>query len=579
MLKRKTFIILLISTSIAVNLSAQQVRLDNLKEQYSKDNLLKMHGGVSANTVFYNGDNAGHPPFTWVLSGNVNISVFNQLNLPFGFNFNNLGGNYSYPTMPNRLSLHPVYKWATAHIGDVAMAFSPYTLNGHQFTGGGVELAPDRLPLKVSAMYGRLLRATDYNPAERLNMPAYRRTGYGVKAEYTGAKYSAGMSLFSARDWEKSLPNLPDSIGLSPQGNLAASLNLGLKLIKNLTLSAEYGVSLLTRDLRTGNGGASFFDQLTSRNPSSETFHAIRADISYQLKKNSFGFGYERIDPGYRSLGAYYFTNDLENFTLNFARPFLRDKLTLATNVGIQHDNLDSNKSENNLRFVGALNLNWIPVEQLNLSFAYSNFQTYTNIRSQFDYINEITDYDNLDTLNFTQLSQSIAINAGWNFGSSEQRKHSLGLNLNWQEAADSQNGTVRTGGASQLYNMAGNYGLILVPQNLQINTSANLTYNTVGYSNTLTYGPNLGITARLFNKSLTAGASASYNRSRDRSKSLQTDNSAGDGSVVNLRGNLAYQLLKKHNFSLVLINQNRQTTNRPKSKNITVTLSYTYGF
>lgn len=579
MLKRKTFIILLISTSIAVNLSAQQVRLDNLKEQYSKDNLLKMHGGVSANTVFYNGDNAGHPPFTWVLSGNVNISVFNQLNFPFGFNFNNLGGNYSYPTMPNRLSLHPVYKWATAHIGDVAMAFSPYTLNGHQFTGGGVELAPDRLPLKVSAMYGRLLRATDYNPAERLNMPAYRRTGYGVKAEYTGAKYSAGMSLFSARDWEKSLPNLPDSIGLSPQGNLAASLNLGLKLIKNLTLSAEYGVSLLTRDLRTGNGGASFFDQLTSRNPSSETFHAIRADISYQLKKNSFGFGYERIDPGYRSLGAYYFTNDLENFTLNFARPFLRDKLTLATNVGIQHDNLDSNKSENNLRFVGALNLNWIPVEQLNLSFAYSNFQTYTNIRSQFDYINEITDYDNLDTLNFTQLSQSIAINAGWNFGSSEQRKHSLGLNLNWQEAADSQNGTVRTGGASQLYNMAGNYGLILVPQNLQINTSANLTYNTVGYSNTLTYGPNLGITARLFNKSLTAGASASYNRSRDRSKSLQTDNSAGDGSVVNLRGNLAYQLLKKHNFSLVLINQNRQTTNRPKSKNITVTLSYTYGF
>lgn len=579
MLKRKTFIILLISTSIAVNLSAQQVRLDNLKEQYSKDNLLKMHGGVSANTVFYNGDNAAHPPFTWVLSGNVNISVFNQLNLPFGFNFNNLGGNYSYPTMPNRLSLHPVYKWATAHIGDVAMAFSPYTLNGHQFTGGGVELAPDRLPLKVSAMYGRLLRATDYNPAERLNMPAYRRTGYGVKAEYTGAKYSAGMSLFSARDWEKSLPNLPDSIGLSPQGNLAASLNLGLKLIKNLTLSAEYGVSLLTRDLRTGNGGASFFDQLTSRNPSSETFHAIRADISYQLKKNSFGFGYERIDPGYRSLGAYYFTNDLENFTLNFARPFLRDKLTLATNVGIQHDNLDSNKSENNLRFVGALNLNWIPVEQLNLSFAYSNFQTYTNIRSQFDYINEITDYDNLDTLNFTQLSQSIAINAGWNFGSSEQRKHSLGLNLNWQEAADSQNGTVRTGGASQLYNMAGNYGLILVPQNLQINTSANLTYNTVGYSNTLTYGPNLGITARLFNKSLTAGASASYNRSRDRSKSLQTDNSAGDGSVVNLRGNLAYQLLKKHNFSLVLINQNRQTTNRPKSKNITVTLSYTYGF
>jgi hypothetical protein len=576
--KRKTFVILLIFMLIAFNISAQQVRLDNLKEQYSKDNLLKMHGGVSANTVFYNGDNASHPPFTWVLSGNVNISIFNQLNLPFSFNLNNLGGDYSYPTLPNRLSLHPVYKWATAHIGDVAMAFSPYTLNGHQFTGGGVELAPDKLPLKVSAMYGRLLRATEYNPDERLNMPAYRRTGYGVKAEYTGTKYSAGMSIFSARDWEKSLQNLPDSLGLSPQGNLAASLNISLKLIKNLTFSAEYGISLLTRDLRMGDADASFFNQLTSRNPTSETFHAIRADISYQLKKNNFGFGYERIDPGYRSLGAYYFTNDLENFTLNFARPFLRDKLTLATNIGIQHDNLDNNKAEKNFRFVGALNMNYIPVEQINLSFSYSNFQTYTNVRSQFDYINEITDYDNLDTLNFTQLSQSITLNAGWNFGKSEKRKHSLGLNLSWQEAADSQNGTVRTGGASQLYNMAGTYGLILVPQNIQINAAANLTYNTVGYSNSLTYGPNLGITAKLFNKSLTAGASASYNLSHDRS-SQETADRTGGGSVINLRGNLAYQLLKKHSLSLVLINQNRRMTNRPKSANVTITMSYTYGF
>jgi hypothetical protein len=38
------------------------------------------------------------------------------------------------------------------------------------------------------------------------------------------------------------------------------------------------------------------------------------------------------------------------------------------------------------------------------------------NIRSQFDYINGQTPYDNLDTLNFTQLSQNMALNTLYNF-------------------------------------------------------------------------------------------------------------------------------------------------------------------
>jgi hypothetical protein len=559
--------------------NAQQIRLDNLKETYGGKSPLKITGGVAANTVFRGGNASAGTPFTWVLSGNVNVGLFDMLNMPFGFNFNNLGGNYTYPTMPNRLALHPVYKWATAHVGDVAMSFSPYTLNGHQFTGGGVELAPDNLPLKFAAMYGRLLRATEYNPDERLNAPAYRRTGYGFKAEYSAGKYSAGMSLFVARDHENSLQNLPDSLGIAPQCNLASSWNVELKPIKNLTFSAEYGISLLTRDMRIGNAGASLADMLSGRNPSAETFHAVRAEVSLQLTKNSVGLGYERIDPGYRSLGAYYFTSDLENFTLNFSRPFFRDRLTLATNVGIQRDNLDGDKAEKNLRFVGALNLNYNPGERLNVSFSYSNFQSYTNMRSQFDRINETTEYDNLDTLNFSQLSQSVVLNAGCNFGNGELRKHSLGLNLNWQEAVDRRNGSVGTGDGSQLYNLACSYGLSLVPLNVQITASANLTYSTVGYDNTLTFGPNLGVASKLFDKSLTAGASASYNLSVERGGNPQTGDGTGRGSVVNLRGSLAYTLLKKHSLNLVLINMRANAPNRPERRNFTVTLNYAYGF
>ncbi|MDR0560731.1 MAG: hypothetical protein LBG92_11230 [Prevotellaceae bacterium] len=555
MLKYKT-LTLITSVLFVFNGIAQQVRLDNLKEQYSMKNLLKINGGVSANAAFYNGNNAARDPFTWVLSGNLNMSLFNQFSFPFSFNFNNLGGNYTYPTLPNRISLNPVYKWATGHFGDVSMSFSPYTLNGHQFTGAGVELAPDNLPLKVSAMYGRLVRATEYNPEERLSVPAYKRTGYGIKTQYSSKKYSVGMTLFSAKDFENSLQTIPDSLEITPQSNLAASLNLDLKLIKNLTFIAEYGISLLTHDIRIGQNLKS-------------DYHAVRAELSYQFKGNTIGLGYERIDPEYRSLGAYYFTNDLENFTVNFARSFLKDKLTFAMNVGMQHDNLDNSKAEESQRFVGAASMNASIDENLNISLSYSNFQTYTNTRSQFDYINKLTEYDNLDTLNFTQLSQNAIVNVSWNFGNSETYKHNLGLNLNWQEAADKRGNMIRTGGASQLYNIASAYSLTLTPLKTNLNASANLTYNTVGFENMLMYGPNLGISTNI--KRINAGASIAYN--------ITVNNGKSSGNVLNMRANVAFQVMKRHNLSIVLVNQNRNFDDSPKSSDFTLTFGYFFSF
>ncbi|MDR0660189.1 MAG: hypothetical protein LBG19_05190 [Prevotellaceae bacterium] len=549
-------VMLLFSFTFSGN--AQQIRLDNLKEQYSKKSFMRVNGGVSANAVFYDGNNPNRDPFTWVLSGNVNFSFFNQLNLPFTFNLNNLGGSYTYPTMPNRLSIHPSYKWITGHIGDVSMSFSPYTLGGHQFTGVGVELSPDNFPVKVSAMYGRLLKATEYKPEERLGMPAYKRMGYGAKVLYDKEKYSIGMSLFGARDHNSSV-QIPDSLDLLPHSNLAMSWEAGFRLIKNLSLTAEYGLSILVRD---------------NRLPSSITkssYHAFKAGLSYQLMKNTIGFGYERIDPEYQSLGAYYFTNDLENFTFSFARPFFKDKLTMALNVGIQHDNLDNNKSEQTNRFVGAANISYNHNENLSASFSFSTFQTYTNIKSQFDYINGMTNYDNLDTLDYTQLSQNINLNVSWNFGKSESKKHSLNVNLSFQEAADKRGGITRTGGASQFYNLATSYGLLFVPQSLRLTASANVTYSTIGTNEMITYGPSLGAVAKLFKKKLTTGASVSYN--------VSVDDGRWQNSVVNFRWNAAYQFLKRHNLSIVLIEQSRNMKARPTTNDFTTTLSYSYSF
>ena len=115
---------------------AQTVDLETL----GKGKAFKVNGSFSSNGVFYASDQeVGREPFTYFLQGNLNIGMY-QFSMPISYSYSNQGEqlNYNLPINLNRLSLHPKYKWVQGHVGNVAMTFSPYTLNAHQFTGGGV---------------------------------------------------------------------------------------------------------------------------------------------------------------------------------------------------------------------------------------------------------------------------------------------------------------------------------------------------------------------------------------------------------------------------------------------------------
>lgn len=548
---------------------AQQVDLNNFNKTF--EHPVRVGGGVSASTVFYNGnDGQNRQPFTYFLSGNINVNFLNQINLPFSFNFTNLGSGYGYPTLPNRLSVHPTYKWVTGHIGDVAMSFSPYTLNGHMFTGIGVDLTPPG-SVKVSAMYGRLQRAVEYDTANTTIPASYERMGFGAKIRYDKEDHYLGMSFLTAKDDPTSLQWQPDSLNIFPQSNDAFSWEAGMKILKNLNLSAEYGLSYLTRDVRSPTEGSSLIDKALANRTSTHAYNAFKAEMNYQLFKNTIGVGYERIDPEYKTLGAYFFNNDYENITLRYARPFLKDKVTLALSWGVQRDDLDNNKEQSSKRFVSSANVNYTPNEKFNASLSYSSFQTYMNIRSQFDYINGQTPYDNLDTLDFTQLSQNLALNTMYNFGRNENRRQNLNVNVSFQGAADKQGDIIKPGALSQFYNLSTVYGLLLVPEAIQFTGALNTTFNHVGGEKFLIVGPTFGVTAKVFQKKLTAGLSTSYNMSY----------SSGDmqSKVLNLRLNAGCIFWKKHNLTANTILQKRELVNKPGTRALTATLMYAYSF
>lgn len=573
-MKRTTQKILLFSLCVLCalcgNVHAQSIDIENVLKA-GKNKPLTFSGGISAGSIHYTGNEAaGRQAWTYYLNGNLNTNIYGLIDIPIAINLTNLGSDVSYPALPNRLSLHPSYKWITAHIGDVAMTFSPYTLNGHQFTGGGVDLTPGNF--KISIMGGRLLREVPYSIDNSSLMPNYERWGCGTKVQYDASTFSVGMIYFGAKDKENPAMELvADSLGIMPMQNTALSVNAGLRLIKNMTLTAEYGLSLLTRDMHTSLEKDNFVYNVFNVRTSTNTYDAFNAKLNYQLLKNTIGVGYERIDPQYQTLGAYYFNNDFENVTLNFARPFLKDdKANIALSFGVQRDNLNNAKTETSNRYVGSINVNYNPTDVLQTSLNFSTFQSHRNLRSQFDVINEMSPFDNLDTLQFTQLSQNLDASVMYIFQKSETRTQSLNVIASYQEAADRQGEIALPGNMSRFVNSALGYSIMLIPQNINITTSINGTYSYAGLSTSYMFGPMAGISAAFFNKTLSCGFSTAYN------VNIVSGNT--QAKVLNCRANAAYRFWKKHNLNANVVWQQRNISEKTTDA-LTATVAYSYSF
>ncbi|GHT15130.1 hypothetical protein FACS189426_22420 [Bacteroidia bacterium] len=568
---KKGSLIYFVFLCCVLNISAQSFNVEDFKNMFGKGKPLKLTGGFSANSVYNAGDpNMGRDPFSYYLNGNINLNIYGQINLPFSFNFTNSGTSYNLPSSPNRLSLHPTYKWITGHIGDVSMTFSPYTMNGHIFTGAGFELTPG--DWEFGAMYGRLQKAVEYEESQPAFLPTYKRMGYGFKAGKTNEKYQIAVNLFGAKDQLSSLISPPDNLGVTPMQNLAGSVSFVLKPVKFLEFSGEYGLSLLTSDTRVPNENQSGVLGLwQGSNMSSSYYNALKFQMNYVGETNRFGIGYERIDPEYKTLGAYYFTNDLENITLNGYQSMWDNKVNVSLSLGLEQDDLANSKASSTSRFVSSANITGTFSERVNMNFSYSNFQTYTNLRSNFDLINQEITMDKLDTLNYVQLSQSLNLNLNIVAKKNEIQHHNFSMNMSYQDAANKQGGVYHPGSVTEMINASSSYTINFIKKGLSINGVLNANNSKIMNGNSFTWGPTLGINSQLFKKKVNLSGSASYNTAKL--------NSVQQSEVFLVRLNSAYSPIKRHNITFAYTFQWRSSLNLPETNNSLFTLGYTCNF
>lgn len=565
----------------------QNLKLDSLKKQ----KLFGVSGGVNISGINYAGNSLmDREKFSYYASGNVNFS-FLDISLPISFNYSNRKFSYSYTQPFNQFSLHPSYRWVQAHVGWCSTSFSPYSLSGHNYYGAGLDLKIPKINITVSAMYGRLLKAVE---ADTLNIivgidtsknvisPVFKRMGYGAKIGFTKKGTNMAFSYFKAYDDKKSLKKETGNYSIFPEYNDVITFSINTSITKHIKLNGEVGTSLIQKEILQKR--VTKFDRdviyfIDSMIQSKFRYNAVKMNINYTIPKtfSSIGFGYERIDPGYRTLGSYFFNNDLQNITVNFSQQMLHGKVGITGNVGMQKDDLKKQKASQTKRLLNSYSLNIVPTNRVNINASYSNFTTYSYIKDQFQELASLVPNNNWDTLSrYAQIARSA--NAGVNYvlSKSKTTPQNINVNISFSDTKEITGAIVKGASAAKIYTANAGYNISLSEIKTKITIAANYMRNQYALGSAEATGATLVITKPVFSINLPLNFSASYNATK------QAD--VRSGGVFNMRFNTNYTILKKHNLALSIVGLVRKSAGNNGQLVKTVTestsqLSYNYSF
>ncbi|MCD9016566.1 hypothetical protein [Parachryseolinea silvisoli] len=494
----------------------------------------EVSGSLNVNAVGYKafGIEQRRDPFAWYLSGGLNLTLFGYA-APFSFSYSNTNKSYSQPF--NQFNFAPQYKWIKTYTGNTSMTFSPYTLAGHVFFGGGVELSPGKW--RVAIMYGRLRKAVSIDIADTLHYAnaAYKRMGYGLKVGYEANGNAISFNIFKAKDDPASLPfSLPEHV-ITPQQNVALGISGRKTLFRNIFVNIEYAVSVLNNNQHANidrvdsiGTGKNILQSLLPGNTTNRYFDAVNTSIGYQGRSYTVQFKYERIAPEYHTLGAYYFNNDMRNITVVANTRLLKNKLTLGSNVGVQRNNLDGTRASTSSRVVASVNVQIAPTPQWNASVNYSNFSSFTKVRPR----SEPFFHPEQDSLNFYQISETMNGSMAYSFGS-ENVKHNISFNGSFQKASNAASGTAPPQ-LSDFLNGSLSYGFALTPANLAMSVALAASTNNTSGTTTSFFGPAINASKSIFGKSLKTSWSAAYSETK-------AAGSAASSPIVNSQLSFTY--------------------------------------
>jgi hypothetical protein len=557
---------------IVASLSQKKIMAQNL-ESIGNENPVTISGGINVSSVFYraNGIVDRRDPFNYFFSGNLNISLYGWT-VPLSFSYSNQESQFNQPF--NQYGVSPTYKWVTMHAGYRSMTFSNYTLNGHQFLGSGFDIVPSSR-IKISAFYGRLQKAVQEDTVNANDIPSYERLGGGAKILLGDQTNNVGIIIFKARDEINSVVAVPVTNNVRPEENFVIGFSIAASPHKRINIMGEWASSALTGNTQDDAASAgNIYDKMHfafEPRTSSSYQTAVKGAATYSFVNAGIGLSYERVDPGYRTLGSYYFNNDLEIFAFT-ATSTLFKKFRMNGQVGAQRNNLDNQQLNKMNRFSIAVNLNYQVSQRFLVNGSYSNFQTVVNFRSPFDELNQQSEYENIDTLNFRQIAKNANVNINFILNEEKEHRQSINVNLSFQQTSDTQADMNQPAGAT-FYNLNSSY-TTTAAKDISVSIAANANVTESHTVRNKMYGPSMSLRKTFFGKKLSVNTTASVNRTYvDRRKT---------STINNIRMSAAYTLKKVHQLDLSLSRSNRSGVRNEieqRFRELVIQLGYNYNF
>lgn len=512
--------------------------------QIGKNKPVSVNGSLSllGGPYFFSGD--GQPrnkPFFWNANGNLTLSLYGW-QLPFSFSVGSQQRSYTQPF--NRYGVSPYYKWIKLHLGYRSMRFNPYTLNGLQFFGGGIELAPKGF--RFGVFYGRFNKPVAQDTLAAISpIPSYKRTGYGVKIGVGSTRNHVDLMMIHVHDDSTSIP-APDRSKTRPMENLAAGLSGRIGITKKLMWTFDGGASAITDDIRlpvnTEVVTPEFSRGLFTPRFGSRAAFAGNTGLQWTSRFITLKMSAKQIDPGYRSLAAVFQQTDVRAITFDPTVRFKKNKWRISGSIGRQHDNVRNTKATKSVRTIGSASVSWNPSRTYGVDVNFSNY----GIQQQrgLQVLN--------DTFRVAMANRSYGISQRY-LKANSKRVWTASLVGGLQQLQDlNPYGTFSTTENEVIY--ANLYvGRTRTRDNFGLNGGLNYSRNAAAFGASELIGPSVGTSLQLMKTKLMSTANISY------SKALQNGKDAG--STLNFSASFQYKLSPSQSFQLAAFVLHNQTS------------------
>lgn len=534
--------------------------------QIAKQKPIVINGtvGLGLGTYNVNGIPARQRAFSYIFNGAPTISIYG-VSFPFSVVVSDQQKSYTQPF--NQYGISPTYKWATFHAGWQSLEFSPFTLAGHNFLGGGIELNPGKL--RFGFVYGRFNKAIEADPNQPLALaqqPAYKRTGFSTKLGWGTERNHVDVIFLNAKDHVNSLSATPMSTELSPAENMVLGISSKFSFLKHFVFDMDVSGSIYTRNVLSDTvqnlklDKVDFIKDLITLNSSTQLLTAAQTSIGYNAANYNLKFKYRRVDPDYKSMGAYYFETDVQNYTVEGMLRLLKGQLQLGGSFGLQNDNIMHDKAVRSNRKIGAANISFNK-PNYGVDLRYTNFGI-----TQDRGLNPIIDMFRVAKTNHNLSSMfRYSING-------EAITHSFVLVANLQSLVDLNEFTKPNSKSnSKMANLSYQFGL--PKKSFSASANVNYTVAEVAFGKTIFYGPTLGLSQSMDKGNLGLNASISYQ--------LQRNNNVDAGNIFNVNFNGSYRLGKRNaaNLSLGYLKSNSKDATLPSFNEMRSNLGLTHSF